>query len=52
MRKILSSAIALSIRRTPIINQRIGTRLGVCLISLPMVRYGFKVKFNIYITRH
>ncbi|CAD8149368.1 unnamed protein product [Paramecium pentaurelia] len=42
MRKILSSAIAISLRRTPLVVPKRTQRLAATLISLPLIRYGFQ----------
>ncbi|CAD8152841.1 unnamed protein product [Paramecium octaurelia] len=42
MRKILSSAIAITLRRTPLVVPQRTQRLAVTLISLPLIRYGFQ----------
>ncbi|CAD8066794.1 unnamed protein product [Paramecium sonneborni] len=42
MRKILSSALAISFRRTPLVIPKRTQRLTAALISLPLIRYGFQ----------
>ncbi|CAD8166108.1 unnamed protein product [Paramecium pentaurelia] len=42
MRKILSSALAISFRRTPLITPRLTQRLAITLVSLPLIRYSFQ----------
>ncbi|CAK75778.1 unnamed protein product (macronuclear) [Paramecium tetraurelia] len=41
MRKILSSAIAITLRRTPLVVPQRTQRIAATLISLPLIRYGF-----------